>query len=98
MLLKIDLQDGFIEDLVIIKVNGREAFHKDGVKTRLMLSYADSVEADVPEDELNIEITLPKRNISKNISLKASDPIYLGLSVQDNKISCRLSKTMFYYL
>ena len=98
MLLKIDLQDGFEGDLVIIRINNKELYHKDGVKTELTLGYADSLEAEVPEGQITVEVALPEKNIKESISLKVLAPVYLGLSVSDGKIVQRQSNTFFTYL
>jgi hypothetical protein len=97
-LLKIDFQDGFNGDLVVVKINGEEVFNKENIKTRLEISYADSFEIDVSTGQIIVEVSLPKKKISKAYPLESSAPIYLGLSVQDDKLICKKSKDMFYYL
>lgn len=98
VLLKVDFQDGFEGDLVTVRVNGAEVFRKEGVKTRLTLGLADSFEVDIPEGKVNIEVTLPMKNISGTTSMEISGPVFLGISVQDLRISFRRSDTMFTYL
>ena len=98
VLLRIDLQDGFKGDKVIVKINNNEVYRKEGVKTELTLGYADSLEAEVPEGQCTVEVTLPERGISESIHLKIMAPVYLGLSVLDGKIVYRLSNTFFAYL
>jgi hypothetical protein len=98
VLLKIDLQDGFEGDIVIIEINSKELYHNEGVKTELTLGYADSIEADVPEGQCTVEVNLPKKGISVSIHLEIMAPVYLGLSVLDGKIVYRLSNTFFAYL
>jgi hypothetical protein len=98
VLLKIDLQDGFEGDIVIIEINSKELYHNDGVKTELTLGYADSIEAEVPEGQCTVEVTLPKRGISESIYLTIMAPVYLGLSIFDGKIVYRLSNKFFAYL
>ena len=98
VLLKLDLQDGFEGDIVTIKINDKEIYHKKGVKTELTLGYADSIDAEVPEGRCTVEVTLPERGISESIHLEIMAPVYLGLSVLDGKIIYRLSNTFFAYL
>jgi hypothetical protein len=98
VLLKIDLQDGFEGDLVVVRVNDKEVFRKDGIKTRPMLGYADSMEADVPLGQSWVEIALPRKDIGETISLVVTAPVYLGLSISNGKIVQRLSQTFFAYL
>ena len=47
--LRIDLQEGFIDDTVEILLNGRQVFHRAGVNTRLQIGLADSVELEISE-------------------------------------------------
>jgi hypothetical protein len=98
VLLKIDLQDGFEGDLVVVRVNDKEIFRKEGIKTRLMLGYADSMETDAPLGQGRVEIALPQKNIRETISLNITAPVYLGLSVSNGKIVQRISQTIFAYL
>ena len=98
MQLRIDLQDGFEGDTVVVKINNKELYRKKGVKTELTLGYADSLETEVPEGQNTIEIELPEKNIFESISLTVSSPVYLGLSVSDGKIVARQSKEFFAYL
>ncbi len=44
VLLHIAFQEGFTDDTVVVRVNGREVFRKGSVKTRLQIGYADSFE------------------------------------------------------
>jgi hypothetical protein len=46
--LGIDLQDGFVEDTVVIRVDGREIFKQENVSTVYALGRADAVETQVP--------------------------------------------------
>jgi len=98
VLLRIDFQDGFEGDIVIVNINNKEVYHREGVKTELTLGYADSLEAEVPEGQITVEVALPEKNITESISLKVLAPVYLGLSVSDGKIVQRRSNTFFAYL
>lgn len=81
--LHIDLQDGFAEDLVIVWVNGIQAFRKEGVTTSLLLGYADSSQTQMPEGPANVEVIVPSRNLSKNISVRKP---FLGISIREGEI------------
>ncbi len=98
VLLKLDLQDGFEGDLVIVKVNSSEVFRKENVKTRLTVGYALSFEVDIPAGNINIEVSLPQKGIHGKISIEASGQVFMGISVQDNKIIFKRSESFFTYL
>ncbi len=95
--LVIDIQDGFLEDTVAIKVDNEEIFYKKDVNTDYSLGRADSVEVQVSEGTINVEITVLSRHISGVISIKVSAKIYLGVSIVDNKIDFKISDEMFLY-
>ncbi len=95
--LVIDIQDGFLEDTVAIKVDNEEIFYKKDVNTDYSLGRADSVEVQVSECTINVVITVLSRYISCVISIKFSANIYLGVSIVDNKIDFKISDEMFLY-
>ncbi|MHC4617840.1 MAG: hypothetical protein ACYTEQ_08815 [Planctomycetota bacterium] len=95
--LAIDLQDGFSDDTVVIRVDGQEIFHKQGVNTDYALGRADSVEIQIPEGSVNVEVTVPSRRLSDTIVLEVSATVYLGVSIPDDEIHFRTSDEMFLY-
>jgi hypothetical protein len=100
-LLHIAFQEGFMDDTVVVRANGKEVCHKPNVTTRLQIGYADSCEADVRENTVNVEVILPLRSLSKAIPIVFDDstPVYLGLSVTpEGRISERVSREPFGYL
>jgi hypothetical protein len=96
--LVVNLQDGFADDLVLIRVNGLEVFRKEGVRTKLLLGYADSFEIQVPEGPVSVEVILLSRNLSETILLQVTKAVYLGLSIHDGRIDHRISNEPFGYL
>lgn len=98
VLFNVDLQNGFINDYVIIKINHEEVFQRKDVKSNPLLGYAISFQKDVPEGSLDIEVRLPEKDLSKTISLKISGPLYLGISIKDSKISFITNERSFVYL
>ena len=95
--LVIDLQDGFSNDTVVVQVNGQEIFHKEGVNTDYSIGRADSVEIQVPEDSVRVEVAVPSRHLSDIVVLKVLTTVYLGISILDDKIEHRISDEMFLY-
>ena len=99
VLLKIDLQDGFINDEVNIRINGVEVFHKQSVKTRFQIGYAESFEVNVEQGLIKVEVTLPSKTLSESTTFEISNDMYLGVSVTPNStISIRTSNIAFGYL
>ena len=98
--LHIDFQEGFVDDSVVVRVNGEEYFRQD-IKTRLQTGYAGSLEVEVRGEEANVEIDLPSKGISEpiRVGFEKSDTVYMGLSVTaQGGISERVSHEPFGYL
>jgi hypothetical protein len=97
--LHIALQDGFMNDEVIIHVNGKEVFHQSGIKTRFQISFATSFEIDVPQGAVEVSVNIPSRNQTQSTVLDVSNPTYLGVSVTaEANIEFRISTEPFGYL
>ena len=89
--LHISLLDGFEDEVVILKVNDQEVYHKKELFSKLIRGYADSLEVQVDEGEVKVEFILPERNLEETITLKILSPIYLGLSIHHDKIQYKAS-------
>lgn len=97
-LLHIDLQEGFEDETVVIKVAGKEAFSKTNVRTKLQIGLADSFETTIQEGPVTVEIELPSKNLSQSIEVQGSNTVYLGVSVNAGKIEHRISTEQFGYV
>lgn len=98
-LLSVALEDGFVDDLVAVRVNDQEVFCKPNVKTRFQIGLADSFEANVPEGSVKVEVILPSKQLSESIVLQNSNQAYIGVSLTpEGKISYRVSQEPFGYL
>jgi hypothetical protein len=96
--LRIDLQEGFADDEVEIRINGREALHKQGVTTKRMLGLATSVEIEVPEDRpVTVQVEVPTKHLSKSILLSVADSPHLGISILNGEIKLIVSRKAFGY-
>jgi hypothetical protein len=96
--LRVDFQEGFADDEVEIKINGQESLHREGVTTKRMLGLASSSEIQVPSNQtVDVEIELPKKHLSKSISLPPSESVFLGVSVRDGEIKFTVSQKSFGY-
>lgn len=95
--IRIALQDGFEGDTVVIKVNGKQAFKEENVKTKRQIGKAASFEIEVPEGPTNVEVSLPLKTISETIAFKVAGESYLGVSLVKNRIEHRISSEPFRY-
>lgn len=94
---RIALQDGFEGDTVIVKVNGKEVFKQENVKTKRQIGKAASFEVEVEEGPVNVLVSLPLKNLSETIVFKVSDKVFLGVSIAEDKIEHKVSSEPFHY-
>ncbi len=84
--LKVVLEEGFVDDTVVVRVNDEERFRQDNVNTMLLLNLADEFELEVPEGQVQVEVNIPSRRLSDVITLEGSKPVYLYLSIAEGRI------------
>lgn len=89
-LLHVAFTDGFTGDTVIARINDEVVFHKENVKTRTQISFADSFEVNVEKGSVNVEVHLPLRNLSQPYEVQVSDEVYVEVSVYHGRIEYRL--------
>lgn len=85
--LTIDLQEGFEGEEVVIRVAGKEAARRGGVRTKRMLGLADSLEVEVPAGTASVEIAVPSKNLSKQVDVRPEETPYLGVSLSGGQIN-----------
>jgi len=95
--LQIDLQSGFINDTVLIHVNGNEEYNQQKVTTDKMLGLATSFELHLKEGPTSVGIDVRTKNLHDNVQLNLKEVLYLGISLQSNKIEFIISKDPFGY-
>jgi hypothetical protein len=85
--LRIDLQDGFQDDDVVVKVDGEERLRQTGVTTKKVLGLAGSVTVDVPEGQRSIELSVPGRGVTKQIDVDTQKTTHVGLSLAGQEVT-----------
>jgi hypothetical protein len=93
----IHLQDGFSDDTVIVKLNGKEFFNQQHITTQALIGFADTFTTETSSKQAVLEISLPKRGFLKDIQLEISDELHIGISVEGNEIQYIISSTPFGY-
>lgn len=98
-LLHVALQDGFANEAVIVLLDGEEVYNKPDVQTRWQIGLADSLDVDVREALVRVEVRLPRRDLAESMDLEVSETTYLGVSITpDGAVSYRVSNEPFGYL
>jgi hypothetical protein len=98
--LKIDLQDGFSGDHVVMQIDGRVVYDRSEVKTRMQVGLADSaqVEVDSPGE---LTVRLPDRGIEASTSIDVDQTPNIGVAVEDAEVRFRYPRdveVMFGYV
>jgi hypothetical protein len=86
MLINVALQDGFDGDTVVIRVDGVEAYRRDGLTTRTQISYADDTQLDVPDGPFELEVVVPTRGVEKRFRLDPHTHPNVSLSLLDGRL------------
>jgi hypothetical protein len=95
--LHIALQDGFAGEPVTIRVDGREIYKKDQVRTRTQIGFADSVEATVPQGVANVEVSA--RSSTVKLTHTLTQDLYIAVSLGPNgRIDHKSSTQPFGYM
>jgi hypothetical protein len=97
-ILTIDLQEGFSADTVAIRARGHEVYRRAGVTTNPAISLADSVPIDLPEGEIELEIDVPTRDLTRGVSLNLTGQLWLIVSIVDHMLETTVSSERPYYM
>jgi hypothetical protein len=92
----IDLQEGFEDDDVVIRIGEEEVFRKEGVTTLPQIGRADGIEIPIGDGPVIVDVELPKRGVQASFSVPAPD-MHLGISIEDGELMHEISKTPFRY-
>ena len=96
--LKVDLQEGFSGETVIVRLNGREVY-RGAPKTRMQIGLADSRSFDLPPQPLTLEVATPLTGVSTSLELGMVQNVCVGVTLSpDGAISLRSSLEPFGYL
>ena len=96
--LHVALQEGFEDEAVVIRVNGKEVFNKQGVRTKLQIGRADAIDVDVEDGPATVEILLPTKTLTKTVQTRVPQEPFLGVSLVAGEITHRVSSTPFGYV
>lgn len=97
-ILHIAFQEGFTGEAVAVRINGDEAYRKDQMKTKFQIGYADSFEVNVEEGSVNVEVLLPAQGLSEIFAVQVSQPTFVGVSLDEDKIVHHVSAQPFGYV
>jgi hypothetical protein len=93
----IDLQEGFVDDAVTVRIGEEQVFYKENVTTDLFEGRAESIEATVPEGPVTVEVSVASRHLSDKIVLNVPPVSHLGVSLSETQLRFRVSDESFLY-
>lgn len=93
----IDLQEGFVDDTVTVRIGDHQVFHKEKVSTDLLEGRAESIEAAVPEGPVTVEVSVLSRHLSDKIVLNVPPVSHLGVALSETQLRFRVSDESFLY-
>ena len=96
-IIAIHLQEGFANDLVNVRVNGRERLRRENARTDMMLGYAEIEKVSVRAKQSEIVVELPRRALLGKVVLDTSADTEIGCSVVDGGLVLRIPDRPFGY-
>lgn len=96
--LTINLEEGFRDDTVVLKVNESEVLRRTGVSTDLSAGLAGSVEVQVPEGSIHLQISVPTKSLFRALELQVVADLSVRVSVMDGSLDVQTTSERLYYL
>jgi hypothetical protein len=95
--LVIDLQEGFANDRVEVRVDDRQVFAKDGVTTDPRISRADGARLQT-KGPLEVRVNVLSRGLSRALHLDVSADVWVGVSIVGAELELRTADRPFFYM
>jgi hypothetical protein len=85
--MRVYLTDGFANDHVVVRVDGRTVFDQDGITTKKMIGLAKQLTAvSVPGGKANLEVRLPEKNLSATFDVDLSKGSHVPVTLENGKL------------
>lgn len=86
--LRIDLQAGFDDDAVRVRLDGRDLLAHDGVTTDYSSGLATSDEhTDVEPGDHELEVLVPSRSMARRKTITVTDHTYAAVAIEGDEIT-----------
>ena len=95
--LDIDLQDGFINDHVIVCIDNAEVFNQGSIKSNKMLGLAEQIHSACQGRRALVSVNVTNRNIEREVEISLDHITAIGVSIVDDALFIRESDTPFGY-
>jgi hypothetical protein len=99
IILKIDLQEGFVNDEVVMAMNDTVFFEKKSIRTRTQIGLADQVEVEVRHKQIQLRINVKSKALVGELTMKPKENMFLGISIgKSNELIFKQQSEPFRYL
>ena len=96
--LQVDLQEAFLDDLVVICINGEEVC-RNSFRTRFQVGLAGSLSFELASGPTKYSIELPEKGVSYDGEVSLESDKYLGVTLGENgSLGVRESDELFRYV
>lgn len=92
----VSLEEGFVQDHVLIRVDGFTAFEDTKVTTRMQTGLAAAVPVEA-SGASSLEVTLPDRGLTRAVELDGSLTPYVRVSIIDGDVAVSTTDQAPYY-
>lgn len=84
--LTVDIQEGFRGDSVVVKVDGKVAFSKDGVTTQLLRGPAAAFSTEVNDSgrPVKLHVIVKTRNLEGSKEYRVNEDMHVGISIEES--------------
>jgi hypothetical protein len=97
--LSIHLQEGFEDDLAIVRMNGAESARRAHLTTRRLLGYAEIVELQKPTGgDVRLELSLPNRGLAESATIPRAGDTFVAANLVDGRLQLTVRDQPFAYL
>ena len=91
------LEGGFHQDHVVLRVDGATAFDRPDVTTRMQIGLADTVELPGSTAPRQLQVQLPDRGLTADLTLDQSLP-YIRVALVDGEVEVTASADPPFYV
>jgi hypothetical protein len=95
--LRVDFQDGFQDDEVVVSVDGRERARRAGLTTKRVIGLAGNETIDVEPGKRTVLVSVPSRGFGTQIHVTVEEASYLGVSIMAGGIAVIVRDQPFGY-
>jgi len=96
--LHVALQEGFVGDRVLLKVNETEVARREGVSTKNQIGLAEAVEIDVPQGPVMLDVRVVRGDLAARLSVGVGATPFVGVSIVGGALTLTPQGEPFRYL